>query len=164
MTLKRTPFKRKIPAAYARAERVAPVYARLTVPVNKAVITDIVLAQPKENVITSRAYQAVVRKLACIRCGVIGFTQFCHSDEGKGMGIKTDDLRGWPGCGPHPEGGKIVNGCHWEVGTGGTYTRDERRALEAQYAAKTRSAIRQSGQWPKGLAHLEIQNELELAL
>jgi len=23
---------------------------------------------------------------------------------------------------------------------------------------------RQSGQWPKGLAHLEIQNELELAL
>ena len=160
--LTRTPFKRKPPAPRVKAERVAPVYARLTVKVNVARSSAEATPMPKERVVTSKAYQAAVRKLACIRCGIVGFTQFCHSDEGKGMGIKTDDRRGWPGCGPHPQGGQVANGCHWEVGTGGTYTRAERRALEADYATRTRKTIRESGKWPKGLPHFEEQTLLEL--
>ena len=42
-------------------------------------------------------------------------------------------------------------------------TRDERRALESDYAARTRNAIRDAGQWPAGMDHIEIQNELELS-
>ena len=102
---------------------------------------------PKENAITSPAYQAAVRQLPCMRCGIVGFTQFCHADEGKGMGIKTDDRRGWPGCGPHGQ----EPGCHWYVGTSGNLKQAERRALEAAYAAKTRALVLAQGNWPKKL-------------
>lgn len=107
--------------------------------------------RPKENVITSQAYQREVRKLPCIRCGVVGFTQFCHSDEGKGIGIKTDDRRGWPGCGPHFVGLKLVSGCHHDIGTSGFLTRAQRRELEVNYSARTRATIIADGNWPDGL-------------
>lgn len=116
-------------------------------------IDDTVVSVQKENAITSLAYQALVRKLPCARCGISDYTQFCHSDEGKGIGIKTDDRRGWPGCGPHPEGGKIVNGCHWFVGTSGKLKQSERRELEARMSAETRLQIIMRGLWPKSLPH-----------
>lgn len=106
---------------------------------------------PKENAITSPAYQAAVRRLPCIRCGIQGFTQFCHSDEGKGMAIKTDDRRGWPGCGPHG----TEPGCHWYVGTSGNLKQSERRALEADYAARTRAMVEAKGEWPARLPKWE---------
>lgn len=105
----------------------------------------------KENVVTSLVYQALVRKLTCARCGIVGFSQFCHSDEGKGIGIKTDDRRGWPGCGPHLEGSQTVNGCHWFVGTSGSLKQAERRELEARMSAETRLQILRRGLWPKSL-------------
>lgn len=114
-------------------------------------IDDIAISVQKENVITSLVYQALVRKLPCARCGIVGFTQFCHSDEGKGIGIKTDDRRGWPGCGPHLEGDRLVNGCHWFVGTSGKLKQAERRALEARISAETRLQIIRQGLWPKSL-------------
>ena len=106
---------------------------------------------PKENAITSPAYQSAVRRLPCIRCGIQGFTQFCHSDEGKGMAIKTDDRRGWPGCGPHG----TEPGCHWYVGTSGNLKQSERRALEADYAARTRAMVEAKGEWPARLPKWE---------
>lgn len=105
----------------------------------------------KENPLHSATYQARVRKLACARCGIEGFTQFCHSDEGKGMGMKTDDRRGWPGCGPHLENGVMVPGCHWLIGTSGQIPRAERRELEAAYSQQTRAEILRLGQWPASL-------------
>jgi len=114
-------------------------------------IDDAPITIQKENVITSLAYQALVRKLPCARCGIVGFSQFCHSDEGKGIGIKTDDRRGWPGCGPHLEGGQMVNGCHWFVGTSGSLKQAERRELEARMSAETRLQILRQGAWPKSL-------------
>lgn len=106
---------------------------------------------PKENAITSPAYQSAVRRLPCIRCGIQGFTQFCHSDEGKGMAIKTDDRRGWPGCGPHGQ----EPGCHWYVGTSGNLKQSERRALEAEYSARTRAMVEAKGEWPARLPKWE---------
>lgn len=104
---------------------------------------------PKEDALQHEGYMALVRKLPCARCGIYrpGLIQFCHADEGKGMGIKTDCRRGWPGCGPH-DGDP---GCHWYVGTSGRMTRQERRAFEAQAGAEARTAILDSGLWPKSL-------------
>lgn len=118
-------------------------------------IDDTVISVQKENVITSLVYQALVRTLPCARCGIVGFTQFCHSDEGKGLGIKTDDRRGWPGCGPHLDGDQMVNGCHWFVGTSGKLKQAERRALEARMSAVTRQQILMRGLWPKSLPFWE---------
>ena len=101
----------------------------------------------KENVLCSAAYEAAVRTLPCIRCGIVGFTQFCHADEGKGMGIKTDVRRGWPGCGPHDG----EPGCHWIVGTSGILGKIVRRALEELYGMETRARIIAAGLWPKRL-------------
>ena len=56
-------------------------------------------AIPKDGPLQHEGYIAQVRRLPCIRCGVVGFSQFCHADEGKGMALKTDCRLGWPGCG-----------------------------------------------------------------
>ena len=96
---------------------------------------------PKENVVVSEAYRRVVRGMHCARCGKPPQSQFCHSDEGKGMGIKTDDRRGWPGCAE----------CHFLVGTSGTFRKAERRALDEQYSRETRALVLSLGIWPKSL-------------
>jgi len=157
--MKRSGFKRKPRVPYVRAERVAPVYARLTVPVNYARFDAPIVALPKESPVVHEGYRKLVRLMACAHCGIFGFTQFCHSDEGKGMGIKSDDRTGWPGCGPHHEGKNMVPGCHFLVGSTGYLPRDQRRALEAQYAADTREIILLSGHWPDDLPLFETELE-----
>lgn len=139
--LRRTGFK--------RPEYQRPAPGPLT-PVTRGVVvmcTGMALASPKENVLHSSIYEARVRKLACRRCGIPNFSQFCHSDEGKGTGIKTDVRRGWAGCGQR-EG---IPGCHWVIGTSGTIPREEKRRLEDEYAASTRAEILRLNQWPKRL-------------
>lgn len=156
--MKRTPFKRNIPTAYARPERIAPVYARLTVPVNMPRVGDAVLAQPKEDIVRSEPYRRLVAAMPCAHCGIVDHSQAAHADQGKGANIKSDDRTCYPACGPRP--GEI--GCHSLIGSTGSMPRDQRRALEADYAAQTRQAIRKSGKWPKNIPHMEVQNELEL--
>jgi hypothetical protein len=127
-----------------RPERDAPAPLR---PISRGVVVScagIGSAIPKESVCHSSTYEVRVRKLACRRCGVVGFSQFCHTDEGKGTGIKTDVRLGWAGCGPRTG----VPGCHHEVGTSGTIPRALKRDLEKQYAASTRAEILQLNQWP----------------
>lgn len=101
----------------------------------------------KENALQHQGYMRLVRLLPCAHCGIVGFSQFCHSDEGKGTGIKTDCRRGWPGCRPHGE----TMGCHHLIGTSGHYSRDARRELEEKYAAATRALILAAGTWPARL-------------
>ena len=111
----------------------------------KTVISEAVTASPKENAIVSEAYRKVVRGLACMRCNWPPRSQFCHSDEGKGMSLKTDDRRGWAGCAI----------CHYLVGTSGTFPKAERRALDAEYSAKTRAEVLRLNLWPKNLPKWE---------
>lgn len=106
-----------------------------------------VVSLPKQDAIQHEGYMAAVRKLPCARCGIGGFTQFCHADEGKGMGIKTDCRLGWPGCGPHGD----LRGCHWYVGTSGDMAREDRREFERAAGNLTREAIRHHGLWPASL-------------
>lgn len=152
--MRRTPMKRtgfkmqpKQPLRHANCDVIAiKQIAKLAVKPNYAP-SKTVVAIPKENALQHAGYEAAVRKLPCAMCGVVGFTQFCHSDEGKGTGIKTDCRRGWPGCGPH----NGQPGCHWIVGTSGRLPREERRAFEARAAQQTRQAVIAMGAWPKRL-------------
>jgi hypothetical protein len=103
----------------------------------------------KENASQSTAYMVAVRALGyCMRCGCTlkkGERQFCHADQGKGTGIKTDVRRGWLGCA----------GCHFHVGTSGRMPKAERRAEEDRLAAKTRDLVIRAGTWPKNLPKWE---------
>lgn len=98
-------------------------------------------AVEKENVIPEHGvYMAMVRMLPCARCSKHAPSQFCHADMDKGMGLKTDCRRGFPGC---PT-------CHELLGSSGKIPRAERRELEAQYGRETRAKILTLG-WPKRL-------------
>lgn len=108
-------------------------------------ITAVHEAIEKENAPQHARYMDLVRALPCAHCGKAPRSVFCHSDEGKGMSIKSDCRQGWPGC---PE-------CHDAIGTRRIYPKEQRRALEAEMARKTRALIEASGQWPKSLPKLE---------
>lgn len=109
-------------------------------------------ARPKEHVIQHAAYMRLVRAMPCANCGVVGYTQFCHADEGKGMAIKTDCRLGWPGCSPHGVGNP---GCHYVIGTSGILPRSVKRELEWRYGQQTRRAILAAGTWPNTLPKWE---------
>lgn len=144
--LRRTGFKRKeyqpAPPAPLRPLARQVIYARISA-------NDPAQPVAKENPLVCEPYRALVRAMPCAHCGRPPRSQFCHADQGKGMGLKTDDRRGWPGCGPDLATG--APGCHWLIGTSGRYGKDERRRLEDLYAARTRAAIVAAGKWPKGL-------------
>lgn len=103
------------------------------------------LAHPKEAASQHGTYMAIVRRLNCRRChapppGPKKGNEFCHRDEGKGLGIKTDVREGWAGC---PR-------CHKEVGEG-KMLRAEKRRLNDEYAASTRAEVEAKGLWPRSL-------------
>lgn len=59
------------------------------------------------------AYYKRVAELACVRCGIEGFTQVAHSnraEDGKGIGKKSDYLATFPLCCTRPG----LVGCHVE--------------------------------------------------
>jgi len=155
MSLKRSAFKRTKPAPYVKAERVAPVYARLTVPVNYARFDVPIVSLPKDAPVRSESYRRLVAMLPCAHCGVVGNSQAAHADFGKGAHIKSDDRTCYPACCERPG----VVGCHSMIGASGSMSRDQRRALEAQYAADTREIILLSGHWPKDLPLFETELE-----
>lgn len=98
-------------------------------------------AVEKESPIQHAGYMNAVRSLPCARCGALPRSQFCHSDEGKGTGIKSDCRLGWPGC----------SQCHHDIGTARIYPKEQRRQIEAEYARRTRNQIESMGLWPKNL-------------
>lgn len=102
---------------------------------------------PKENPLRSEEYRRLVAALPCIVCGVEGRSQAAHADQGKGMGLKTDDRTVYPACGAAP--GRP--GCHDTIGASGALSRDERRSAERLYGALTRARIISAGKWPAGL-------------
>lgn len=108
--------------------------ARLTVPVPR----------PKEGPVRDESYRRLVASWDCIQCGKAGPSQFAHSDEGKGMGIKSCDLTGYPACADAP--GRP--GCHSVIGSQGMYTQAQRRRLEAGYAETTRRRAASMGKLP----------------
>lgn len=131
--------KRSVAEAIPVHLRRNAVFARCDVPASRPV--------EKDNPIQHEGYMRLVRQLPCARCGKAGPSQFCHSDEGKGVGIKSDCRLGWPGCGPAPG----YKGCHYLIGTERIYTKEQRRQIEAEMARRTRHQIESMGLWPENL-------------
>ena len=144
--MKRSPFRTKAPPRREATQCTYTPRPRDMAEVMAGPARAHVAAQ-KECALQHEGYMRLVRALPCAGCGVEGFTQFCHADEGKGLGIKSDCRLGWPGCGPRPG----VNGCHFDVGSSGFLGREGRRKFEAQAGKQTRATIRDSGQWPATL-------------
>ncbi|WP_114968309.1 hypothetical protein [Rhodoferax ferrireducens] len=161
--MKRTPFKRKLPAAYVKAERISPVYARLTVKVNMPRVGDAVVILPKEDIVRSEPYRRLVAARPCINCHIEGYSQAAHPPP-TGKGIKEDDRECFPLCCIHPGAdGELVPGCHADFDNYRLVPASDVRALAASWGAQIRKEIRDEGKWPKGLPHFEEQTALELA-
>ena len=102
---------------------------------------------PKAAPVRSEAYRRAVATLPCAICGVPGYSQAAHANQGKGMGMKAFDLTCFPACGPRPG----IQGCHAALDQGALFSKAVRRELEPVWAADTRRKIQAMGLWPKGL-------------
>ena len=72
---------------------------------------------PKEDRHESEAWRRAVAALPCVLCRREGDTQAAHRNEGKGMGLKTDDALTAALC----------TACHSAIDQGKEFTREERR-------------------------------------
>ena len=132
--MKRSAIKRKTQPATRQATQCtyqprsrAPAVA-VAGPVRATVLV------PKAAYLRSEQYRRLVAGLPCAHCGIEGHSQAAHSDAaGKGAMIKSSDDTCYPLCADRPG----VVGCHSIIGASGRYTKNERRALELQYAAAT---------------------------
>lgn len=92
----------------------------------------------KSNPIRSVKHRRLVASLPCCMCGMEGFTQAAHRNEGKGMSIKACDSQTFPLC--------VY--CHAFIDQGGKLDKASRRALELSYVNKTRDLLIRRSQWP----------------
>lgn len=82
----------------------------------------------------SEAWRRAVVSLPCVLCKREGETQAAHRNEGKGMGLKTDDC--WTAA--------LCIGCHREIDQGRDMTRQERReAMDEAILLTLRELARQ---------------------
>ena len=109
-------------------------------------VSRLVVPLPKPVHLRSEKYRRWVASLDCAHCGIAGFSNACHADEGKGMALKSCDSTCWPGCVSRP----YRVGCHEMVGSSGYLLKPHRRTLERDYGERTREAARIVGKWPKG--------------
>lgn len=121
MSFKRKTIERK-PRQLYRLERVpAPV------------VFEFVQA-PKDEPIRSPEYRRYVAGFPCFACGKSG-CQAAHSNSpihGKGGALKADDRNIFPLCATQP----FRVGCHDQHDVNIEMTKEERRAIEAEYVAR----------------------------
>lgn len=96
---------------------------------------------PKARLVRSEAYRRFVASQPCFGCGVEGYSQCAHANHGKGLSMKTSDLATFPLCGPH--GAHM--GCHTMHDLCLDMSRDDRRALEAEYVERMQQIAREAG-------------------
>ena len=147
--LKRSSFKR--PQIERTRTVHKPVPEHLRRPVSFARADECAEPMEKDNPLRSEAYRRLVAALPCAHCGIHEYSQAAHADQGKGAHIKSDDRTCYPACAPRMG----VIGCHALIGMTGSMPRDVRRALEQEYAARTRELIVNAGLWPHGLERWE---------
>lgn len=96
---------------------------------------------PKARPVRSESYRRWVASLPCIACGIEGYSQAAHANQGKGLGMKVSDLRTFPLCAPHG----FHMGCHAQFDMTLGMTKAERRKLEAEYVERTQAKAREAG-------------------
>lgn len=105
---------------------------------------------PKEVVVESEPYRRLVAQLPCMWCGISGYSQHAHLNYGKGLGMKTCDLTGFPLCCSRPG----IEGCHVAydnyrlLESGG---REAHREYGLEAGRFTRDQIWKAGLWPRGV-------------
>lgn len=100
--------------------------------------SDEVVSCPKGARVVNVRYLRWVASLPCVACGIEGHSQAAHPNYGRGLGQKASDLDTFPLCCVRP--GHM--GCHSMHDLLIDVTRDERRALEVIYTAKTQAMAR----------------------
>lgn len=109
---------------------------------------DVVVSRPKDAPIRSEPYRRLVASLPCAECGIEGYSQAAHAEQGKGLAIKSCDLTCVPLCGPRPG----ILGCHYAYGQGALYPRETRRILERMNAGETIYKLRELAKCDKHAA------------
>lgn len=150
--MKRTGFSRKAPTHVARdPDRVrstptaTPGAWRAPQPVGDAPAAPV----HKEEPVRSEAYRRLVAKLPCAHCGIAGYTQHAHENDGKGKGLKVDDRRAMPLCCVRPG----IEGCHAAFDQYRLLPGGRAAHIEAgkRWSAETRTTINNLGLWPANL-------------
>lgn len=95
----------------------------------------------KSRPLRSKAYRQWVASHDCFGCGVEGYSQCAHEEQGKGMALKSDDRRSFPLCCTRPG----IVGCHYEHTMLIGMTLDDRRELEAIYVERMQAIARAAG-------------------
>ncbi len=103
----------------------------------------------KDKPLRSERYCRAVASLPCAHCGIDGYSQHAHENDGKGARMKVDDRRAMPLCCARPG----IEGCHaaydqYRLVPGG---RAAHVALGRALAAQTRNQINALGLWPAGV-------------
>lgn len=105
-------------------------------------------ARPKSGSVRSEAYRRLVAARPCINCGIEGYSQHAHENNGKGMGLKVDDRRGMPLC--HVG----ANDCHGRFDRYELFdSRAEHIAAGKRWSKETAQAIYREGNWPDRLEY-----------
>lgn len=89
---------------------------------------------PKAKPVRNEKYRRWVASLPCMACGIEGYSQAAHPNQGRGLGQKASDLDCFPLCCTRP--GHM--GHHVEHDQLICMTLDDRRELEAKYIARMR--------------------------
>lgn len=96
---------------------------------------------PKTPPARAPKYLRWVATLPCASCGIQGYTQAAHPNFGRGLGQKASDLDAFPLCCVRP--GHM--GCHQMHDQLIDCTREQRRAMERVYTARTQKLAREQG-------------------
>lgn len=95
----------------------------------------------KSRPLRSKAYRRYVASQECFGCGVEGYSQCAHEEQGKGLALKSDDLRAFPLCCTRVG----IVGCHYEHTMLIGMMRDDRRELEALYVQRMQARAKADG-------------------
>lgn len=107
---------------------------------------EVLVSTAKDKSLRSEPYRRLVASLPCAFCGVVGYSQHAHENDGKGKGLKVDDRRAMPLCCARPG----IEGCHaafdqYRLVPAGRAAHIE---LGHEMARQTRDQIREVGLWP----------------
>lgn len=159
--MRRTPFRRTLATTTVESEanreqRLAERALRAinsVVPraANMGLPTTAAAPIPKAAPVRSEPYRRAVATLPCAICGVHGYSQAAHANQGKGMGMKACDLTCFPACGPRTG----FQGCHAALDQGALFPKAVRRELEPVWAADTMRRL-----WEMGLVPDSLKNQV----
>ena len=150
--MKRTGFKPSVPHREARDPdrvRSMPTVTPGAFRAPQPVATTPAEPVNKDAPVRSEAYRRAVASLPCAYCGIEGYSQHAHENDGKGARMKVDDRRAVALCCSSPG----IEGCHvafdqYRLVPGG---RDAHADLGRALAEQTRNRLNALGLWPAGV-------------